>query len=439
MKIKKYVWGAVSLVFVSLLVAAICVGGGASVPALAQALVSFDTPCVPHPGAIGQDLVSWWPADTSAQDVIGGNDGILRNGATAGDPGMVGKAFTLDGVGDFVEIPNNAGLNPSAITVDAWVNPTANSFFPSIVSKGNVGTFAESYALFLTPTGQPGFLVNTNGTSTGRALLIATTPITLGAWTHLAGTYDGAMAKLYVNGVLGPTVAHTGAIQATPDPVLIGKSDRTGAGPGLPTSFLNGKIDEPEIYKTALSAGDISSIFTAGAAGKCKKVQWDIVSINFLTSTVSSGGKAEAEANDDSEIKMTGSGTFTLGSPDSVMGGGTWKIRKEVAPDVEVTLGSGTYAVQSLVRFVEAPGTFSLAFIDAIDGATKARAGLAILRIKYSDGSPGILVVSCHLTGTRDNVFEGITASKGNVDFFKRQKPEADENENRTIFHVVVQ
>src|SRR5712692_1344258 len=179
MKIRKYVWSAVPLVFVSLLVAAIGVGSGVSAPAFAQGVVSA-VPCVPHPGVPGVDTVSWWPADTNAQDVIGGNDGILTNGATAGvASGMVGNAFSLNGTNQFVEIPNNAGLNPSAITVDAWVNPTANSFFPSIVSKGNVGTFAESYALFLTPTGQPGFLVNTNGTSTGRALLIATTPITL--------------------------------------------------------------------------------------------------------------------------------------------------------------------------------------------------------------------------------------------------------------------
>ncbi len=448
MKIRKYVWSAVPLVFVSLLVAAIGVGSGVSAPAFAQGVVSA-VPCVPHPGVPGVDTVSWWPADTNAQDVIGGNDGILTNGATAGvASGMVGNAFSLNGTNQFVEIPNNAGLNPStAITVDAWIFVTANTFFPGIVSKGNVGNFAESYDLFLftggTTNGQPAFLVNTNGTSTGRAIAVASSTVPLNTWTHVAGTYDGVNVRVYVNGVLAGTTPHTGTIFATSDPVLIGKSNRTPSS--FPDSFFSGSIDEPEIYKTALSVGDISSIFAAGASGKCKTVRWDIINLDFLTSTVSSGGKAAAEASDNSEITVTGDGTFLLGSPDNVTSNNTtWKITKEVAPDVKVTLGMGTFEVQSLVRFVEAPGTFPATFIDTIPVATatngpNARAGLAVLRIKYSDGSPGILVVSSHLTGTPDNVFQGITASKGSVDFFDREAPEVGENKNRTLFHVVVQ
>jgi hypothetical protein len=52
---------------------------------------SADT-CVPPPAG----LVSWWPGDGNAQDIIGPNDGTLQGGATFA-PGVVGEAFKLNG------------------------------------------------------------------------------------------------------------------------------------------------------------------------------------------------------------------------------------------------------------------------------------------------------------------------------------------------------
>ena len=48
-------------------------------------------------------LVSWWPGDGHADDVAGGNHGTLLNGATFA-PGVVGQAFSFDGVDGYVEI-----------------------------------------------------------------------------------------------------------------------------------------------------------------------------------------------------------------------------------------------------------------------------------------------------------------------------------------------
>lgn len=50
-------------------------------------------------------LVSWWPGDGTAIDIVGNNHGILQNGATFA-PGMVGLAFSLDGTDDYVSVPN---------------------------------------------------------------------------------------------------------------------------------------------------------------------------------------------------------------------------------------------------------------------------------------------------------------------------------------------
>ena len=109
-------------------------------------------------------------------------------------------------------------------------------------------------------------------------------------------------------------------------------------------------------------------------------------------------------------------------------GGGTWKA---VASDGTTVTGTGTYTVTGLVRFDLAPGTFtSLPLLDGIGDAANARSGLAVLRIAYSDGSRGILVVSCHLGGTPSPVFEGITATKGFVDYLSKKS-------GATLFHVI--
>ena len=93
------------------------------------------------------------------------------------------------------------------------------------------------------------------------------------------------------------------------------------------------------------------------------------------------------------------------------------------------------------VSFELAPGTLpSPPFTDGITGvAADARAGLAVLRIAYSDGDTGVLIVSCDLPGTPPNlpIVEGITASKGFVDYWNRAAPQSVAPfGNRTTSHV---
>lgn len=168
--------------------------------------------------------------------------------------------------------------------------------------------------------------------------------------------------------------------------------------------------------------------------------RWDIISVDFATGTLSAGGIASARANDCapappacSKITLTGSGTFVLGDPEQVTGGGTW----QTFDNTGASTGSGNYQVTGLVRFVLAPGTAPLPN-DNIGNPADSRAGLVVLRVSYDDGSRGVLVVSCHLLGTPSTVFEGITASKGFVDYWNREAPPAPPgNANRTTFHIL--
>ena len=166
--------------------------------------------------------------------------------------------------------------------------------------------------------------------------------------------------------------------------------------------------------------------------------RWDIVSDDFSARpvTVSMGGKATASASDDSKITLTGAGTFG-GRPTNVTGGGSWQIADANGNQT----GSGTYKVKSLVAFVVAPGTFGdptgrFALADQIGNSADAHAGLAVLRVAYSDGSQGILVLSSFQVGTPPPRLMGITATKGFVAYWQRQAPRVGVDGNRTLFHV---
>jgi hypothetical protein len=177
----------------------------------------------------------------------------------------------------------------------------------------------------------------------------------------------------------------------------------------------------------------ISTNEDASPAGQ--RFRWDIVSIDFSVTPhpVTSGGIASALANDGSKIMLAGSGTFEPGDDEGVTGGGTWHTFDANG----TSTGSGTYQLARLVRFAVAPGTPPSTNLDLIGTSADARAGLVFLQIAYSDGSRGVLAVSCHLVGTPDPVFEGVTASKGFVDFWNRLAPVPNVDGNRTVFHVI--
>jgi hypothetical protein len=180
----------------------------------------------------------------------------------------------------------------------------------------------------------------------------------------------------------------------------------------------------------------LGSAPTSASAGGADHVRWDIFSIDFAAGTASPGGVASALAEDGSMITITGSGTFVApaggtGRSGAAKGGGTW----ETFDAAGVSTGSGTYEVTGLVLWEQAPGTFPLP-TDLIGDLAETSAGLAVLTIEYSDGERGILVVSCHLVGTPDSVFEGINASKGFVHYYDNVTPLPGVDANRTLFHV---
>ena len=198
----------------------------------------------------------------------------------------------------------------------------------------------------------------------------------------------------------------------------------------------NSQLSRRQVLKGAGAIGVLGAIgipTTVFAGGT--RVRWDIISVNFTPpASLSAGGKASAHANDGSMITLTGSGTFQgSGDDDAVTGGGMWWTFDPGATSASAT---GTYKVKRFVSWEPAPGSPPLP-VDHIGDRSDESAGLAVLQIRYSDGKRGVLTLSCQLVGTSLAVFEGITATKGYVDYFDREDPMPGVDGNRTNFHIL--
>lgn len=167
-------------------------------------------------------------------------------------------------------------------------------------------------------------------------------------------------------------------------------------------------------------------------------VRWDIIHFNPATTplpTISAGGFAIASARNPStlSIKLTGSGTFvgpaSGGTSGAASGGGTWETFSGTT-----STGSGTYDVVELINW-----TFSNlqppVLTDLIDEGARAN-GVAVVRIRYSDGSEGVLGIGCHGPGAPAGTAEGVIVSKGHVTYWDAQAPVGGVDADRTVFHV---
>jgi hypothetical protein len=222
--------------------------------------------CTPPPDG----MVAWWPADDEdASDISGnGNDGTAV-GAVTFPTGKVGKTFSFSG--GWVSVPGNTSLEPTAVTVDAWVRRNG---YPGgaryIVGKGGTGCSHSSYALYTgsaCPAPLSFYVAVPSGGSPWTCSPGAVTDIYDGEWHHIAGTYDGTRVHLYVDGVeqgIGTLTSGSIAYGLPATELLIGQY------PGTCSLPFPGEVDEVEVFNRALNLGEIQAIYNAGSAGKCK-------------------------------------------------------------------------------------------------------------------------------------------------------------------------
>ena len=202
-------------------------------------------------------LISRWSGEGNANDSRDGNHGTLEGGATI-TPGRVGQAFTFDGLNDHVLVPHAENLEPTHVTVAAWVRGTSQGTFRYIVTKSTPTFGGSPYALYTGTNGGLTFYIHDDITNVGSPP--ASSSIWDGNWHHVVGTFDLNHVRLYVDGVeIGSGTPTTRAIDY--EFVDAGRDLVIGNYLGLPGSYgFTGQIDELSVYNRALRAAEIQDL-----------------------------------------------------------------------------------------------------------------------------------------------------------------------------------
>jgi Concanavalin A-like lectin/glucanases superfamily len=156
--------------------------------------------------------------------------------------GRYGNGLAFDGVNDMVTVADSASLDINRMTLEAWVKPTKlTAMWRTIVLKEQPGQLA--YALYAgNDSMRPGGHVYIGGDRS----VNGPSALTLGAWTHVASTWDGTTMRLYANGVQIATQALTGNGTVSNGALRFG-------GNAVWAEWFQGSMDDVRIYDRALT------------------------------------------------------------------------------------------------------------------------------------------------------------------------------------------
>lgn len=182
--------------------------------------------------------------------------------------GNAGKALLFD-KGANVEIPYNSAFNQPSISFSVWIK------LSEVRNNRFIGLHSWMGYKFEVQDGNRPFLSMAH--SGGTYDRDATIAISQNAWFHLVSTFTAGSMKFYINGVLVKEWTDTpngAAALATPYNLVLGcdfPTDKYAATtanfeadkliPAEWGGYLHGYLDEVRIYKSVLTASQVTSIY----------------------------------------------------------------------------------------------------------------------------------------------------------------------------------
>jgi hypothetical protein len=222
-------------------------------------------------------LVSWWPGDGNADDIIGSHNGTLVGGV-AFTAGEVGQAFSFDGIDDIVLAPATGfPMGTASRTVAFWskISPSDDTSTGFAYGAEMVG---KGFYVFASHSVNGGRLTFSGHGSEYNVL--APTDFRDGLYHHIVVTYDGTLLTIYSDGI--PVASGSLSL----DTGISGGASIGGRG--YMGEFLTGAVDEVALWDRVLSASDIQAMFSAGSAGMCKNLTDTPTPTNTPTDTPTS-------------------------------------------------------------------------------------------------------------------------------------------------------
>ncbi len=201
---------------------------------------------------LSEGLVFLMNFDEGSGDVVHDLSDNGNHGKIIGTPRWrsdgSGGALHLDG-STYISVPNADPISEltEPMTAGVWINPNVLDSWHSIVeidglAGWKLGLFGSSVVW----------------TTYNVMDFINQAPIQPGEWTHIAATWDGSQAVIYINGVPSAPISGGGLIDVKNEPSLdIGYRRTSGE------SFYIGFIDDLFIYNRVLGQQEISELMLA--------------------------------------------------------------------------------------------------------------------------------------------------------------------------------
>ena len=164
--------------------------------------------------------------------------------------GIFGQAAVFNGTSSSINL-NSAVLPANNFSVSMWINTSALGDQQYIITQYELsGTNAGRFILYLGTTGFLNIQVGSNGSFFGSAL-------NTGTWYHLA-LVKTTTWECYLNGASIGTWSDTANITTTRN-TQIGSRESDSA-----QDQWNGSIDQVRIFNSAISAGNVTSLYNEG-------------------------------------------------------------------------------------------------------------------------------------------------------------------------------
>jgi len=168
------------------------------------------------------------------------------------------NAVHFDGVDDHIDCGSRSGLRVNQnFTIEAWVKPEIEGGLPfSYCTK--TATSLNGYGMGY-HNGKFRFLIQPTSMLIGAIDTMPGVTLVLNQWSHVACTYNGTVAKIYVNGVLAEskTLASSNTAitwSTNPTAIYIGKTTNTSG-----SEFFKGDVDDVRIWKTTRTEAEINT------------------------------------------------------------------------------------------------------------------------------------------------------------------------------------
>ena len=156
------------------------------------------------------------------------------------------NAGYFDGAGDYIDARANPILGATPFTLSAWINTTKVNAYQGAISIGASSATNSAY-IGTVGTAQTGTSNSIGGGFFGTNYGSGIT--TVNKWVHVALTYNGSIAKIYVDGSEKVSVNYTANL--TNYNIRLGRI-------GSSTSYdFNGLIEEAKVFNRSLSASEI--------------------------------------------------------------------------------------------------------------------------------------------------------------------------------------